>query len=154
MTEANAICRLKCLIIIKFFYLDQPRFLLGNFERFLRDTQTRLDVVVGSGVLYLLMDPLLSLLDMMRVTGHIFVWTNFLMMHAVMLVKTLRSLFTHETIEREQNGSHLTNHVPSSSAFCSKPSLCHYSKLRHLCWICDDAARGAHDTQEALACLW
>jgi len=80
VTEANAICRLKCLIIIKFFYLDQPRFLLGNFERFLRDTQTRLDLVVGSGVLYLLMDPLLSLLDMMRVTGHIFVWTNFLMM--------------------------------------------------------------------------
>jgi len=54
--------------------------LLGNFERFLRDTQTRFDLVVASGVLYLLMDPLLSLLDMMRVTGHIFVWTNFLMM--------------------------------------------------------------------------
>jgi len=26
------------------------------------------------------MDPLLSLLDMIHVTGHIFVWTNFLMM--------------------------------------------------------------------------
>jgi len=54
--------------------------LLGNFERFLRDTQTRFDLVVASGVLYHLMDPLLSLPDMMRVTGHIFVWTHFLMM--------------------------------------------------------------------------
>ncbi len=79
-TEANAICRLKCLILKEFFYLDQPRFLLGNFEHFLRDTQTRFDLAVASGVLYHLMDPLLSLLEMTCVTGHIFVWSHFLMM--------------------------------------------------------------------------
>jgi len=50
---------------------------LENFERFLKDTQTRFDLAAASGVLYHLMDPLLSLLDMMRVTGHIFVWRSF-----------------------------------------------------------------------------
>jgi hypothetical protein len=145
------ICRLKCLVIIEFFYLDQPRFLLGNFERFLRDTQTRFELVVASGVLYHLMDPLLSLLDMMRVTGHIFVWSHFFNDVVMPVNDARRSFFTHETIAREQNGSHLTNHVASSSAFCSKPSLCHCSKLHHLRWIYDRLARGARDTQEALA---
>src|SRR5208283_5348157 len=158
----------------------QPRATKGNITSMPRPTMTRLngspflwpdlsvvqhgsssnlscssfDLVVASGVLYHLIDPLLSLLDMMRVTGHIFVWSHFFNDAVMSVNDARRSLFTHETIEREQNGSHLTNHVSSSPAFCSKPSLCHCSKLRHLRWICDDAAWGARDAQEALACLW
>jgi len=62
------------------------------------------------------MDPLLSLLDMMRVTAVFLFGAIFLMMPSCGHDER-RSLFTHETIEREQNGSHLTYHVPSSTHF-------------------------------------
>ena len=55
-------------------------FSVGNFERFLSDTQERFDLIVASGVLYHLMDPLLALLDLMRLTDRIFVWNIFSMM--------------------------------------------------------------------------
>jgi hypothetical protein len=122
--EANAICYLKCLVIKEIFHLDRARFSLGNFERFLSDTSDRFDLIVASGVLYHLMDPLLALLDMMRVTDRIFVWSHFFNDAAMPITDARRSLFTRETIEREHSGAHLTYHVRSyggmshSGAFC------------------------------------
>jgi hypothetical protein len=122
--EANPVCYLKCLIIKEIFQLDRARFLLGNFERFLRDTPARFDLIVASGVLYHLMDPLLALLDMMRITDRIFIWSHFFNDAVMPAGDARRSPFTRETIEREQDGAHLTYHVRGyggatrSGAFC------------------------------------
>lgn len=122
--EANAICYLKCLVIKEIFRLDRAHFSLGNFERYLSDTQERFDLIVASGVLYHLMDPLLALLDLMRLTDRIFVWSHFFDDAAMPITDMRRSHFTRETIEREYKGAHLTYHVRSygsmshSGAFC------------------------------------
>ncbi|MDB5511035.1 MAG: methyltransferase type 12 [Enterovirga sp.] len=68
---------LRCLIVKEVLRLDRARFLLGNFETYLRDTPARHDLIVACGVLYHLTDPLAALLDMMRVADRIFIWSVF-----------------------------------------------------------------------------
>jgi hypothetical protein len=75
--EANAEAYLKCLIVKETLGLTRARFLLGDFAEYLARLQDRYDMVLCSGVLYHMVDPISVIRDIARVTDRCFVWTHY-----------------------------------------------------------------------------
>jgi len=75
--EANNRAFLKCLCIKEIFGLDRVRFELGDFVEYLETTQERYDLVVASGVLYHMLEPLRLLERISQVSDRIFLWTHY-----------------------------------------------------------------------------
>lgn len=75
--EANSLAYLKCLVVKELLGLKAARFLHGDFDRYLQDTTERFDLLLASGVLYHMQDPLLTLQNMMRAADEIFIWSHF-----------------------------------------------------------------------------
>lgn len=75
--EANTRAFLKCLCIKELFQLQRSRFLLGDFVEYLRHSKGRFDLVVASGVLYHMLDPVELLTLIAQVTDRIFIWTHY-----------------------------------------------------------------------------
>jgi hypothetical protein len=75
--EANTRAFLKCLCIKEMFRLERTRFVLGDFVEYLERTSDRFDLVLASGVLYHMMDPvkLLSLIG--KSTDRLMLWTHY-----------------------------------------------------------------------------
>jgi len=74
--ESNTISYLKCLIVKEIFGIHAD-FNFGDFRPFLKDCTQRYDLVVASGVLYHMIDPVGLLLDMMKVSDKIGIWTHY-----------------------------------------------------------------------------
>ncbi len=75
--EANSKAFLKCLCVKEIFHLDRVEFRLGNFLPYLKETQDRFDLVLASGVLYHMMQPVELLELISRVTDRVFLWTHY-----------------------------------------------------------------------------
>ena len=75
--EANTLAFLKCLCIKEIFQLQRTRFLLGDFVEYLEHNQQRFDLVLASGVLYHMMDPLHLLALIGKVTDRLMLWTHY-----------------------------------------------------------------------------
>lgn len=74
--ESNARAFLKCLIVqnaLKF----TANFLLGDFRPYLKQCTERYDLVVASGVLYHMLDPIKLLTSIAKVTPSIGLWTHY-----------------------------------------------------------------------------
>ena len=74
--EASKICYLKCLMIKDIFGL-KVNLLHGDFREYLQDCDKRYDVVMASGVLYHMTDPVKLIMDICKVTDNVFMWTNY-----------------------------------------------------------------------------
>lgn len=75
--EANTLAYLRCLCIKEIFELHRARFLLGDFLSYLRDDPGPFDIVVASGVLYHMREPV-ELLDLAsRVSDRLMIWTHY-----------------------------------------------------------------------------
>jgi hypothetical protein len=75
--EANTRAYLKCLIVKEVLGLQRSRFLCGDFVAYLRDDPARFDLVVASGVLYHVREPL-ELIDLIaRRTDRVALWTHY-----------------------------------------------------------------------------
>lgn len=74
--EANTRAFLKCLCMKEIFGLDRVRFVLGNFFPYLEQCR-RADVIVASGVLYHMTDPLQLLELITAKADRIFIWTHY-----------------------------------------------------------------------------
>jgi SAM-dependent methyltransferase len=80
--ESNARAYMKCLIVqsaLKF----EAQFLLGDFRPYMASTEDRFDLLVASGVLYHMTDPVALLRDMCRVANSIGIWTHFYDPHVI-----------------------------------------------------------------------
>lgn len=74
--EANTRAFLKCLCVQRVFNLNRIKFMLGSFFPFLEWTKP-VDVMIASGVLYHMSDPL-KLLDLVTTkSDRVFVWTHY-----------------------------------------------------------------------------
>jgi len=120
--EANTLAYLKCLVAKEVLGLTKVRFQLGNFDKMLETTQSRFDLVLASGVLYHLVDPISTLMNMMRVSDEIFIWSHFFDDVAMPVGDPRRAAFTGETLDRELNGNRLTYHFREYEAQ-SKPIM-------------------------------
>ena len=111
--EANSLAYLRCLIVKEVFSLRSARFLLGDFDKFLSQTASRYDLIVASGVLYHLTDPLATLQNMARLADKIFIWSHFFDEAAMPAGDERLAPFTGETVKRELGGDTLTYHLRS-----------------------------------------
>jgi SAM-dependent methyltransferase len=75
--EANAEAFLKCLIIKEILELRIAKFMLGDFLEYLTNTRDVYDVVMCSGVLYHMEDPIRLIRAIANITQKCFVWTHY-----------------------------------------------------------------------------
>lgn len=75
--EANTRAFLKCLCIKEILQLDKVEFKLGDFIKFLEDSESKYDMVFASGVLYHMKQPIELIKLMSEVTDKIFLWTHY-----------------------------------------------------------------------------
>jgi SAM-dependent methyltransferase len=75
--EANIEAFLKCLIVKEILNLRAAKFMLGDFNEYLKETSDTYDVVMCSGVLYHMADPIELIRRIARVSRNCFVWTHY-----------------------------------------------------------------------------
>lgn len=75
--EAHPRAYLRCLIVKELLAMQRVRFLFGDFIQTLRADTSRYDLVLASGVLYHMRNPVELLSSVARVTDRIFLWTHY-----------------------------------------------------------------------------
>jgi hypothetical protein len=75
--EANKLSYLRCLVVKEILGLRRARFYLGDFSRWLEQSDRRYDFVVASGVLYHMDDPIRLLELMAARTDAFYLWTHY-----------------------------------------------------------------------------
>jgi hypothetical protein len=75
--EAHPRAYLRCLVAKELVGLQRVHFLFGDFIQLLRADQSRYDLVVASGVLYHMRNPIELLSSVARVSDRLFVWTHY-----------------------------------------------------------------------------
>ncbi|MQP64085.1 DUF1698 domain-containing protein [Niveispirillum sp. SYP-B3756] len=74
--ESNIVNYMKCLVVKNAFNLKSV-FLLGDFVKYLDETNNTFDVCWASGVLYHLKDPVHFLKAISKTSNSIFLWTQY-----------------------------------------------------------------------------
>jgi SAM-dependent methyltransferase len=107
--EANSHAFMRCLIVKDLLGM-RAHFLLGDFSKFLKAGNSRFDIILASGVLYHMPDPLEVIENITRATDAVAVWTHYY--DAAILVghKTLDHKFDHTPIQRDFHGATFTVH--------------------------------------------
>ncbi|MEE9412819.1 MAG: class I SAM-dependent methyltransferase [Methylococcales bacterium] len=75
--EANTRAFLKCLCIKQVFDLKKVEFKLGDFMSYLEDTRQQYDVVIASGVLYHMLEPMRLIELIAKTAPRVFFWTHY-----------------------------------------------------------------------------
>jgi hypothetical protein len=75
--EANKLSFLRCLIVKEILDLKHAKFFLGNFIPWLESPPTRYDLIVASGVLYHMQDPVRLIELVGACTDAFYVWTHY-----------------------------------------------------------------------------
>ena len=75
--ESNKLAFLRCLIVKELAGLKQARFMLGDFVKWLETTDETYDLIIASGVLYHMHDPLGLLELASNHSTSLFLWTHF-----------------------------------------------------------------------------
>ncbi len=75
--EANPQAYLKCLVTKELLGIRAARFVHGDFVAYLRETRERFDVVLASGVLYHMVNPVELIARIAAVTDAVYLWTHY-----------------------------------------------------------------------------
>lgn len=75
--EANSRAFLKCLCVKEILNLDRVQFLLGDFNAYMESSNTKFDVLISSGVLYHMTDPVHTLKLISERSDKAFLWTHY-----------------------------------------------------------------------------
>lgn len=75
--EANKLSYLRCLVVKEIVGLKVARFHLGDAQLWLEQRPDRYDVVIASGVLYHMEDPIRFLTAIAARTDSLFLWTHY-----------------------------------------------------------------------------
>jgi hypothetical protein len=105
--EGNPRAYLKCLVLKEILGLSRSHFLCGDFVEYLRSSPPRADLVVASGVLYHMTDPVQLLYLISHVTDCVFLWTHYYDEHALTSRPDIRNKIT----AREDRDVHGFKHV-------------------------------------------
>lgn len=74
--EANQRAYLRCLVLKEIVRTTRSRFLLGDFNRYMAESGERFDLVVASGVLYHMEDPVRHIELLCSSADEVYVWTH------------------------------------------------------------------------------
>jgi 2-polyprenyl-3-methyl-5-hydroxy-6-metoxy-1,4-benzoquinol methylase len=75
--EANNRAFLKCLIVKQILNLTNVQFLFGDFNRYLEQEERLFDIVIASGVLYHMTNPVRALNLMSSASRNLMLWTHY-----------------------------------------------------------------------------
>lgn len=75
--EANKLAFLRCLIVKETLNLTRARFLLGDCLKWLQAEGERYDLIVASGILYHMSNPVGLLTSMAARADAVFIWTHY-----------------------------------------------------------------------------
>ncbi|MBT9316765.1 class I SAM-dependent methyltransferase [Leptothoe spongobia] len=75
--EANTRAFLKCLCVKEIFNLDSVNFMLGDCNDFLENNQYKYDLIVASGILYHMVEPVKLLRLIANSTDKLMIWTHY-----------------------------------------------------------------------------
>ena len=98
--ESNSRAFLKCLIVQNALGF-KANFMLGDFRKYLEHCKRRFDVLVASGVLYHMTDPLHVLENMARITDSIGIWTYYYDLQIIDSREDLRRRFERTSCIRQ-----------------------------------------------------
>lgn len=112
--EGNSLAYFKCLIAREIIGFQNARFFLGDFVKWLEQTDCRYDYIVGSGVLYHMREPLRLLEAIANRTDTLYLWT--VIVDDNDLTPTARVAFRGETIRLYARG-----YGDRSVKFCGGP---------------------------------
>jgi hypothetical protein len=75
--EASSHAFLRCLLLKELLGLERVRFLYGDCVQYLKGSERRFDVIVASGVLYHMRNPVQLLELISRATDRLYLWTHY-----------------------------------------------------------------------------
>lgn len=108
--EGNSVCYLKTLIAKEIFNLHKLKLIYGGIENWLEDNKEEFDLILASGVLYHLFDPLAALVNMAKRTKSILIWTHYFDDSVMQRGDPRLAPFTGAREVRELEGLHATYH--------------------------------------------
>lgn len=130
--EAHKAAYLKCLVAKEIYNLQKSHFLLGDFVKFLEETDQVFDVIVASGVLYHMKDPI-HLLELIGSRANaIFLWTHYFDEEAMPKDDDRRLAFIDEPKTVTMHGKDMRLYKRSyynawkKDRFCGGPENYHY----------------------------
>jgi hypothetical protein len=122
--EANKSAYLRCLVVKELLALDRAHFLLGDFDAYLESSDRRFDLLLASGVLYHMVDPLRTVLNLMRLSDTLFIWSHFVDRAAMPESDRRWRPMTGEVTQRTLDGETMTYHVRSYRGTEGKSGFC------------------------------
>lgn len=134
--ESNIVSFLKCLISKNAFNIN-AEFLLGDFNSYLKNNTDRYDLLVASGVLYHMLDPIQLLVDMCKVSNGIGIWTQYYCSEIIAGRKDLSKKFDVNPIKFSVNGETYDMYKQSYLEALSWGGFCGGSEA-HSYWITKD----------------
>src|SRR5262249_16449924 len=75
--EANKLSFLRCLVVKEILDINSAKFFLGDFMSWLENSPTSYDLIVASGVLYHMPDPVKLLELIAKHTDAFYLWTHY-----------------------------------------------------------------------------
>jgi hypothetical protein len=75
--EAHPRAYLKCLVVKEILQIDRARFLCGDFIKYCESRDDQFDMVIASGVLYHMRDPVGLLAHMAAASEKLLLWTHY-----------------------------------------------------------------------------
>ncbi len=122
--EANRLSFLRCLVVKELLGLKVAKFALGNFAPWLETAEQRFDLVVASGVLYHMADPVRFMDQLSRRSNSLYLWTHYASDEAMPPDDMRRKAFIGEVEVIENHGVAVRCHRRSywgawkDKAFC------------------------------------
>jgi hypothetical protein len=130
--EANKLAFLRCLVVKEILELKHAKFYLGDFVPWLEQSKIRYDLIIASGVLYHMSNPIRLLELMAERSDAIFIWTHYYDAKAMSPTDHRRLAFIGSTETRMFRGIPVRLHIRSyhgawqSKAFCGGVSDLHH----------------------------
>ena len=121
--ESQTRAYLRCLIAKELIGMPDVRFLLGDFNEYLRQDPDHFDICFASGVLYHMRNPVETIELMARGADQLFLWTHYYDEDVIRASDLLSPRFTKVTTSSYQGFDHTLHqfdyaYALDSNAFC------------------------------------
>jgi hypothetical protein len=122
--EANKLSFLRCLVVKELLDLKRAKFFLGNFLLWLENTPVRYDLIIASGVLYHMQNPV-RLLELLAIRSDAFyLWTHYASEEAMPSHDPRRGAFVGTAEVEDHHGVSVRLHWRSYHGAWKSKSFC------------------------------
>ncbi len=132
--EANKMAYFRCLVTKELLGIKNAKFHLGDFYKWLEETNKKYDLIIASGVLYHSSKPVHLLELLAKRSDAVFIWTHYFDDAVMPLGERRRAPFTEEVEIMNSSGIEVHLHVRSYYQAYNDPAFCGGLQDRHF-WI-------------------